>query len=103
PCTSGSTAAPKRVMMTHANLLHNERMIEQTCGHTAESTFVGWLPLYHDMGLIGNVLQPLYIGARAILMPPTAFLQRPIVWLRAISTYRGCTSGGPNFAYEMCV
>ncbi len=64
---------------------------------------VGWLPLYHDMGLIGNVLQPLYAGASCVLMPPLAFLQRPARWLRAISRYRATTSGGPSFAYDLCV
>ncbi len=63
---------------------------------------VGWLPLYHDMGLIGNVLQPLFVGATCVLMSPVAFLQRPSRWLRAISRYRATTSGGPNFAYELC-
>jgi len=101
--TSGSTATPKGVIVSHGNLLHNERMIQKACGHTAESTFVGWLPLYHDMGLIGNVLQPLFIGARCILMAPSAFLQKPLRWLRALTRYRGRTSGGPNFAYDLCV
>src|SRR5205085_3348037 len=101
--TSGSTATPKGVMISHDNLLHNERMIRSGCEHTEDSTFVGWLPLYHDMGLIGNVLQPLYIGARCILMSPGAFLQKPFRWLSAISRYRGATSGGPNFSYELCI
>jgi amino acid adenylation domain-containing protein len=101
--TSGSTCAPKGVMVSHSNLLHNERMIQEAFGQSESSTIIGWLPLYHDMGLIGNVLQPLYIGARAILMPSTAFLQKPARWLKAITRYRGTTSGGPNFAYDLCV
>jgi natural product biosynthesis luciferase-like monooxygenase protein/FkbM family methyltransferase len=100
--TSGSTADPKGVMVTHGNLLHNEEIIRQAFGQDAASVVVGWLPLYHDMGLIGNVLQPLYVGARCVLMSPLAFLQQPARWLRAISTYRGTTSGGPNFAYDLC-
>ena len=100
--TSGSTAEPKGVMVTHRNLLHNERMIQAAFEQTERSLIVGWLPLYHDMGLIGNVLQPLYLGTRAILMSPMAFLQRPFRWLQAVSHYRATTSGGPNFAYELC-
>ncbi len=101
--TSGSTAMPKGVMVSHSNLLHNERVIQTLCEHDSNSRFVGWLPLYHDMGLIGNVLQPLYIGAPCVLMSPSAFLQKPIRWLEAISRYQAHTSGGPNFAYELCV
>jgi acyl-CoA synthetase (AMP-forming)/AMP-acid ligase II len=101
--TSGSTAAPKGVMISHGNLLHNEEMIRQAFGQSAASVIVGWLPLYHDMGLIGNVLQPLYLGARCVLMSPIAFLQNPKRWLATISRYRATTSGGPNFAYDLCV
>ena len=101
--TSGSTAAPKGVMVSHGNLLHNQEMIRQVFHQSEESVIVGWLPLYHDMGLIGNVLQPLYVGGRCILMSPLDFLQKPIRWLRAISHYRATTSGGPNFSYELCV
>jgi amino acid adenylation domain-containing protein len=102
--TSGSTAAPKGVMVHHANLLHNELLIQRAFEHQSQSTVVvGWLPLYHDMGLIGNVLQPLYIGAPCILMSPVAFLQKPLRWLQAISRYKATTSGGPNFAYDLCV
>ncbi len=101
--TSGSTSAPKGVMVSHGNLLHNEDMIRQAFGQSEQSVIVGWLPFYHDMGLIGNVLQPLYVGAECVLMSPVAFLQKPSRWLRAITRYRATTSGGPNFAYEMCV
>ncbi len=101
--TSGSTGTPKGVMLTHANLMYNERMIEAAFGHTDQTIFVGWLPLHHDMGLIGNVLQPLYLGIPCALMPPVAFLQKPLRWLQAISHYRATTSGAPNFAYELCI
>ncbi|HYG61561.1 MAG TPA: condensation domain-containing protein, partial [Thermoanaerobaculia bacterium] len=100
--TSGSTATPKGVMVTHGNLVHNERMIQLAFGQSEDSVIAGWLPLYHDMGLIGNVLQPLFAGASCVLMAPVAFLQQPVRWLRAISRYRATTSGGPNFAYELC-
>ena len=100
--TSGSTSTPKGVMVSHANLLHNEEMIRRAFAQSRKSVIVGWLPLYHDMGLIGNVLQPLYLGARCVLMSPVAFLQQPLRWLAAISRYGGTTSGGPNFAYELC-
>lgn len=101
--TSGSTSTPKGVEVTHANLLVNEAMIRHAFEMSEESVVVGWLPLFHDMGLIGNVLQPLFAGASCVLMSPMAFLQRPVRWLNAISRYRGTTSGGPNFAYDLCV
>jgi natural product biosynthesis luciferase-like monooxygenase protein/FkbM family methyltransferase len=101
--TSGSTATPKGVMLTHDNLLQNERMIQIAFEQTEQSIILGWLPLYHDMGLIGNVLQSMYCGAPCILMSPLSFLQRPARWLQAISRYRATTSGGPNFAYDLCV
>ena len=101
--TSGSTATPKGVMISHANILHNERMIQTAFRQTEHSVILSWLPLYHDMGLIGGVLQPLFVGARCVLMSPVSFLQKPLRWLQAISHYRATTSGGPNFAYDMCV
>ncbi len=101
--TSGSTARPKGVMVTHGNLLHNEALIQRAFMQTEQSIIVGWLPLFHDMGLIGNVLQPLYLGARCVLLSPMSFLQRPFRWLNAISRHRATTSGGPNFAYDFCV
>lgn len=101
--TSGSTATPRGVMVTHQNLLHNERLIQAAFKQTKESLILSWLPFYHDMGLIGGVLQPLYLGAKCILMSPYAFLQRPLGWLRAISDYKITTSGGPDFAYDLCV
>ncbi|BBD63728.1 amino acid adenylation [Nostoc commune NIES-4072] len=101
--TSGSTGTPKGVMLTHGNILHNEEMIRRSFQHTEESIVVGWLPLFHDMGLIGNVLQPLYLGIPSILMSPVEFLQQPLRWLKAISRYKATTSGGPNFAYDLCV
>ncbi len=101
--TSGSTATPKGVMLTHANLLHNSALIYQAFGHSAASRGVIWLPPYHDMGLIGGIIQPLYGGFPVTLMSPVAFLQRPLSWLEAISRERATTSGGPNFAYDLCV
>ncbi|NEO33287.1 MAG: amino acid adenylation domain-containing protein [Symploca sp. SIO3C6] len=101
--TSGSTATPKGVMVSHGNLLHNQRIIQQAMQHTEKTIFVGWLPLFHDMGLIGNMLQPLYLGIPCILMSPVAFLQKPWRWLQAISRYKATTSGGPNFAYDLCL
>ena len=101
--TSGSTSAPKGVMVSHGNLMHNERMLQQACENTAETVCVSWLPLHHDMGLIGNVLQTLFVGGHGVLMRPSAFVQHPVRWLQAISTFRGSFSGGPNFAYDLCV
>ena len=101
--TSGSTASPKGVMITNANLVHNHQLMRRAFGHDDRALIVGWLPLYHDMGLIGNVLHTLYLGASAVLMSPSAFLQRPFRWLETISTYRGTTSGGPDFAFELCL
>lgn len=101
--TSGSTGQPKGVKVSHGNLLHNQRMIQEAFGHTDQDRVVGWLPLYHDMGLIGNVMQPLFLGVPCVLMSPIHFLQKPVRWLSAISRYRATTSGGPNFAYDLCV
>lgn len=101
--TSGSTGNPKGVMVSHRNLIHNLKMIQTAFEHDQDTIFVGWLPLFHDMGLVGNVLQPLYLGIQSILMSPTAFLQKPIRWLQAISDYEATTAGGPNFAYDLCV
>ena len=101
--TSGSTGTPKGVMVTHGNLLHNCALIKAGFSHTAASVFVSWLPVFHDMGLVGMVLEPIYTGSHAVLMEPAAFLQRPVRWLRAISRYRGTTSGAPNSAYELVV
>lgn len=101
--TSGSLSAPKGVVVTHENLMHNESQIQQVFSQSENSVIVAWLPLYHDMGLVGNILQTLYIGGRCVLMSPASFLQRPVRWLRAISRYRATTSGAPNFAYDLCV
>ncbi|HYN21193.1 MAG TPA: AMP-binding protein, partial [Thermoanaerobaculia bacterium] len=101
--TSGSTSDPKGVCVTHGNLIANEQAIQRAFGQSEESVVVGWLPVYHDMGLIGNVLQPLWCGATCVLMSPLAFLQRPRRWLEAIGRFRATTSGGPDFAYSLCV
>jgi acyl-CoA synthetase (AMP-forming)/AMP-acid ligase II/acyl carrier protein len=107
--TSGSTSDPKGVMVSHWNLLSNLSAIRQAFGigdvesdHLSQ-TGVFWLPAYHDMGLIGGILTPLYVGGRSVLMSPTSFLQRPIRWLQAIDQYRATISGAPNFAYKLCV
>jgi acyl-CoA synthetase (AMP-forming)/AMP-acid ligase II len=101
--TSGSTGHPKGAIVTNANLLHNLATIKTGFDHDENNVLVGWLPLYHDMGLVGNVFQPLYLGSSAILFAPMTFLKSPIKWLSTISKFKGQTSGAPNFAYELCV
>ena len=100
--TSGSTSSPKGVMLTHANLIANSAMIAETFEHDRTCRGVGWLPLFHDMGLVGHVLQPVYGGALSVLMSPLLFLQRPARWLQAISRWKATTSGGPTYAFEYC-
>lgn len=100
--TSGSTTIPKGVMVSHANLLHNQLGLQIAFQQTEESIIVSWLPPYHDMGLIGNLLHSIYVGATCVIMSPLAFLQKPIRWIKAISRYCATTSGGPNFAYDLC-
>ncbi len=99
--TSGSTGNPKGVMLTHANLLANVRSIGEALGLRNEDVGVSWLPLYHDMGLIGAWLMPLYFGLPVVVMSPLAFLSRPAKWLRAFHRYRGTIGAAPNFAYEL--
>src|SRR6266851_4950056 len=101
--TSGSTSAPKGVMVSHANLLANLAMIEAAFGNTRASTYVSWVPLYHDVGLVINVLQSLYVGALCVLLAPVAFIQRPLIWLRAISDFRAEVAVAPNFGFDLCV
>jgi acyl-CoA synthetase (AMP-forming)/AMP-acid ligase II len=104
--TSGSTGTPRGVSITHGNILANEFVIQHAFRHwtaLGSGNGVCWLPLYHDMGLIGNVLQAVYVDAPCFLMSPFVFLRHPIRWLQAISRYRTHTSGGPNFAYDLCV
>jgi 1-acyl-sn-glycerol-3-phosphate acyltransferase len=101
--TSGSTGDPKGVVLTHANLLANVRAMGQAVGASSADVFVSWLPLYHDMGLIGAWFGCLYYGAPTVIMPPLAFLADPARWLRAIHAHRATLSAAPNFAYELCL
>lgn len=100
--TSGSTSAPKGVVVTHRQLAANSQMIAVVFGHDASTRFASWLPLFHDMGLVGAALHPLLIGAQAILMPTEGFQERPERWLKMISDYQAHTSGAPDFAYRLC-
>lgn len=101
--TSGSTGKPKGVILTHRNLLANQRMIHETFEHTDQSVVLGCLPFFHDMGLIGNVLQPLYLGATCVFLSPQQVVRQPLSWLRNIGRFRATTSGGPNGYYELCI
>ena len=100
--TSGSTRSPRGVMVSHANLRHNAGLMKSAFGFDAASVSVSWLPVFHDMGLILGVLQPLFAGVPGILMPPNAFLQKPLRWLQALSRFGGTHSPAPNFAYDLC-
>jgi acyl-coenzyme A synthetase/AMP-(fatty) acid ligase/acyl carrier protein len=90
-------------MLTHSNLLHNAALVYRAVQHTPEDSYVSWLPTFHDMGFMAGVLQPLFAGIPAVLLSPASFLQSPLLWLKAISTYKATISGGPNFAYDLCV
>jgi acyl-CoA synthetase (AMP-forming)/AMP-acid ligase II len=100
--TSGSTTAPKGVMLSHQNLLAGERAISSAFSMSADDVVVSWLPLFHDMGLIGTLLQPLYYGIPGVLLSPQHFMERPERWLAAVARHRGTVSGGPDFAYRLC-
>jgi acyl-CoA synthetase (AMP-forming)/AMP-acid ligase II/acyl carrier protein len=101
--TSGSTSSPKGVVISHENLLYNAGLIQQAFGNTRQSSAVCWLPLYHDMGLIGGVIQPIFCGGTCTLLAPASFLQRPALWLETISRMQASVCGGPDFAYDLCV
>jgi acyl transferase domain-containing protein/acyl-CoA synthetase (AMP-forming)/AMP-acid ligase II/acyl carrier protein len=104
--TSGSTSAPKGVVLTHGNLVHNLVTIAEAWGANPDMPYVTgvfWLPPYHDMGLIGGLLGTMYVGGHSILMPPTAFIKRPMRWLEAISRHRAMITAAPNFAFDLCV
>lgn len=103
--TSGSTATPKGVMLTHRNLMHNLSLIRAAVSVADAPDDVGvfWLPPFHDMGLIGGILEPCYLGRSVVLMPSATFLQRPLSWLEAMSQYKVSTSAAPNFAFDLCV
>ena len=100
--TSGSMGTPKGVMVSHGNLIANEIAIKAGLGVQSDDVFVSWLPLYHDMGLIGSLLQPVFSGIPLVLMSPQYFLERPLRWLQAIARHRGTISGAPDFAYRLC-
>jgi acyl-CoA synthetase (AMP-forming)/AMP-acid ligase II len=101
--TSGSIADPKGVLVSHRNVLANEAMINGAHGYDVDTTFVSWVPLAHDWGLINSIIQPAYCGGRSVLMSTEAFLEKPVRWLRSMSGRRAVSSGGPNFAYDFCL
>jgi acyl-CoA synthetase (AMP-forming)/AMP-acid ligase II len=101
--TSGSTSHPKGVMVSHGNLIHNSRRVYGWLGHSAQSVYVSWLPVFHDFGLIGGVLQPIFGGFHGVQLSPLTFLVRPAAWLQAITDFGGTTSPFPNFALDLCV
>ncbi|MBY0277169.1 fatty acyl-AMP ligase [Candidatus Binatia bacterium] len=101
--TSGSTRTPRGVMLTHGNVLANSALIKRAFGNSRHTRGVLWAPPYHDLGLIGGILQPVFVGTAGLLMSPLSFLRKPVRWLQAISRHRATTSGGPNFAYDLCV
>lgn len=101
--TSGSTSVPKGVIVSHANIIANQKAIQHACGHTKPKVIGGWLPQFHDMGLIGHMLHPLFIGGTYVFMPPMNFIQKPLRWLQLIDQYQIHSSAAPNFGYQYCV
>lgn len=101
--TSGSTSTPKGVKISHKNLVFNQQLIKQAFGCNDASVIFSWLPFHHDMGLIGNILHAIYAGCTCVLIPPATFITAPDKWLKYISAYKATHSGGPNFAYDLCV
>jgi len=101
--TSGSTSSPRGVVISHRNVMCNQRMIQQAFRTSEGSVIVSWLPHFHDMGLVGVMQRVIYVGMSGVLMAPIEFIRRPVQWLRAISRYRGSISLAPNFAYDLCV
>ena len=101
--TSGSTGTPKGVIVTHASLAHNVAFLATRYAATREDVQVSWLPPYHDLGLVAGIFAPLFVGFPTVLMSPVSFTQRPLRWLDTMSAYKGTVSGGPNFAYDLCV
>jgi len=101
--TSGSTGAPKGVIITHENIVANVKHLSQTSTGNKDDVFVNWLPLFHDLGLVTAILWPVFLGAPSMLMAPATFIRDPLSWLKAISLYKGTMCGAPNFAYDLCV
>ncbi|MFC6338796.1 cytochrome P450 [Pseudomonas sp. CCM 7891] len=101
--TSGSTSAPKGVVVSHQNLLINARMMQRVANQDRDRVIALWLPVYHDLGLMTGVILPVVIGARALLMSPLDFLKRPVLWLSVIDRYKATDTAGPNFALDLCV
>ncbi|MEM9486181.1 MAG: AMP-binding protein, partial [Cyanobacteria bacterium P01_F01_bin.116] len=101
--TSGSTSAPKGVMLSHYNLMHHSAYLQRACGYSADGATVTWMPYFHDYGLVEGLIQPMYSGAPCYIMAPLAFVKRPLRWLQAISKYGATHSQAPNFAYDLCV
>ncbi|MFS4093183.1 fatty acyl-AMP ligase [Streptomyces sp. AF1A] len=101
--TSGSVRDPRGVMVSHRNLMDNQRLLQQVLGTNAQDRFGGWLPHYHDMGFIAHLLHPVWLGGMSVQMAPESFVRQPMRWLRAIDTYGVTVGGGPNFCYDLCV
>ncbi|HEY9646599.1 MAG TPA: fatty acyl-AMP ligase [Chroococcidiopsis sp.] len=101
--TSGSTSTPKGVMISHHNIMHHSRYLQEACGYDDDSVTVTWMPYFHDYGLVEGLTQPLYNGHPCYVMSPLAFIKQPVRWLQAITNYRATHSQAPNFAYEQCL
>jgi acyl-CoA synthetase (AMP-forming)/AMP-acid ligase II len=101
--TSGSTGVPKGVIITHGNIIANHNAISEACGHKGAIRVGGWLPHYHDMGLVGHIIHPILLGGSYVFMSPLTFIQKPVRWLRLMSRYKIESSAAPNFAYDLCV